>query len=132
MLLFDGGESCCARLQRVDGKVNEKHGVGEATQAKWLDVILPVEVPKDPIWVINVADCLSELSQGELPSTLHRVMPDGGDDPRSSLALFMGLDPRAELKLQDCTTTYEDWRKQRILRSQEILRASQIERETSS
>ena len=122
MLLFDGGERSCGRLQRVDKRTDREATVETGT--KWVDVALPATVPTDPIWVINVADCLSELSGGELPSTLHRVMPAGGEDPRSCLALFMGLNPTSQLKLKGGTVTYEEWRRDRIAKAQAVLRSS--------
>eukprot|EP00526_Cylindrotheca_closterium_P018846 CAMPEP_0113658808 /NCGR_PEP_ID=MMETSP0017_2-20120614/31980_1 /TAXON_ID=2856 /ORGANISM="Cylindrotheca closterium" /LENGTH=361 /DNA_ID=CAMNT_0000573233 /DNA_START=37 /DNA_END=1119 /DNA_ORIENTATION=+ /assembly_acc=CAM_ASM_000147 len=67
VLLFDGGNS--AVLQR-------KSSPSENDQ--WTDVTLPAMVPEDPIFVVNIADCLSELSNNFLPSTLHRVMPGSG------------------------------------------------------
>ena len=48
VLLFDAGG--CATLQRSDG-----HG-------GWIDVNLPQYVPNDPIFVINVGDCLSDIA----------------------------------------------------------------------
>jgi isopenicillin N synthase-like dioxygenase len=69
VLLFDSGD--CAALQR-------KVASGEAAETKWATVNLPptTMVPNDPIFVVNIADCLSELSQNYLPSTLHRVMSE--------------------------------------------------------
>ncbi|CAB9512848.1 expressed unknown protein [Seminavis robusta] len=109
MLLFDGPG--CAKLQRSDGS------------GGWVDVQLPSVVPEDPILVINIGDCLSELTHHVLPSTLHRVVADTKcKDPRHCLALFMGLDPAASLTIQGETIFYEDWRKRRIARSQQVLK----------
>ena len=105
-LLFDDGT--CAALQRSDG-----HG-------KWVDVTLPEMVPEDPVFVVNVADCLSELSGGALPSTLHRVVARQGTRPRNCCALFVGLNPEECLELEGERLTYEDWRKGRIARAQSI------------
>lgn len=121
MLQFDGGRSACAQLQRRDSSKSTPSPQDDA----WVDVVLPSSIPNDPIWVINIADCLSELSHGELPSTLHRVMPQAGQHPRNCLALFMGLDPSATLELKDRTVTYEEWRKDRIAQSQAVLRSKQ-------
>lgn len=48
VLLFDAGD--CATLQRSDGHEG------------WIDVNLPRYVPDDPIFVINVGDCLSDIA----------------------------------------------------------------------
>eukprot|EP00934_Nitzschia_sp_Nitz4_P006404 Nitzschia sp. Nitz4//scaffold169_size48518//26224//28335//NITZ4_007074-RA/size48518-snap-gene-0.53-mRNA-1//1//CDS//3329538394//6394//frame0 len=116
MLQFDGGNTTCATLQRqclassTDGQI------------KWIDVPLPAKIPDDPIWVINIADCFSELSHNEIPCTLHRVIPQSGPNKRTALALFMGLDPDAMLELPDSRVlSYEEWRKERIAKSQAVL-----------
>jgi isopenicillin N synthase-like dioxygenase len=112
MLLFDG--SGCAQLQRSDKR----------QQGTWVPVRLPCAVPKDPIFVVNIGDCMSELTSNILPSTLHRVVADPKcKDPRHCLALFMGLDPRASLFIDNDTMSYEAWRKRRIARAQEVLSA---------
>jgi len=114
VLLFDDGT--CAKLQR-------------RTSDGWVDVTLPRQVPDDPIFVINVADCLSELSGGRLPSTVHRVVASGtrrSDNrrptPRNCCALFVGLDPIKQLELPGGEKMpYEEWRKRRIARAQGFL-----------
>lgn len=111
MLLFDNGN--CADLQRSDGKDG------------WLDVHLPSRVPEDdPLFVVNVADCLSELCRGKLPSTFHRVVAKPGKFPRNCCALFVGLDPEAKLLMNGTQMSYEEWRKLRIARAQSVLKAS--------
>lgn len=111
MLLFDNGN--CAALQRSDGKDG------------WVDVRLPRHVPRDPVFVVNVADCLSEISQGKLPSTLHQVVArPAGKVPRNCCALFVGLEPEASLLSNGTQMSYEEWRKLRILRAQNVLRSS--------
>ena len=126
ILLFDNGK--CASLQRassastVDVKNND-----------WVDVHL-LEGPlwdDDPIFVVNVGDCLSELSGGLLRSTLHRVIPhpchDSSDDvARTCLALFVGLEPSAQLilPLTGETMSYEEWRRHRIARASAVLKNS--------
>jgi isopenicillin N synthase-like dioxygenase len=113
MLLFDGGTQTCAGLQRSDGK------------GGWVDVELPARVPQaDPIFVINVADCLSDLSGGRLPSTIHRVIANrkSSNIPRNCCALFVGLDPQSELTIGGEQMTYEEWRRRRIERSQKVLK----------
>jgi len=77
----------------------------------------------DPVFVVNVGDCLSELSGGSLRSTLHRVVPrpcynvskeEGEEESavRTCLALFVGLEPWASLALPSGeVVTYEQWRK---------------------
>jgi isopenicillin N synthase-like dioxygenase len=110
MLLFDSGD--CATLQR------------KSSDGTWTDVRLPRMVGDDPIFVVNIGDCLSDLSGGTLPSTLHQVMPHSGKNPRNCLALFMGLDPRQELIMPHTgdVLTYETWRKQRIARAQSVIK----------
>ena len=109
MLLFDSS-GCCAQLQRSDG-------VGG-----WVDVKLPSVVPDDPVFVVNIGDCMSELTNAMLPSTLHRVVADTKQkDARHCLALFVGLDPQAQLTIQDEAMSYEEWRKRRIARALDVL-----------
>jgi isopenicillin N synthase-like dioxygenase len=112
MLLFDGGSRTCAKLQRSDG------------QGGWVDVELPSEVPSDPIFVLNVADCLSDLSRQRLPSTLHRVVARPESTiRRNCCALFVGLDSAAQLMMEnDEIISYEEWRKRRIAKAQMALR----------
>ena len=113
MLLFDGGTRTCAQLQRSDGK------------GGWVDVALPSVVPVDPIFVINVADCLSDLCRQYLPSTLHRVVARPESTiPRNCCALFVGLDSAAPLTLESGEIiSYEEWRKRRIAKAQTVLRS---------
>ncbi len=115
MLLFDGGNDTCATLQRSDGK------------SGWIDIELPRTVPSDPIFVINVADCLSDLSGGRLPSTIHRVVAKKESMiPRNCCALFVGLEPYCELDIGGERITYEEWRRRRIERSQQVLKAGAL------
>lgn len=116
VLLYDGGD--CAVLQR---QVQTSEQSKPKNQFK--DVVLPNHVPDDPIFVVNIADCLSELTRKALPSTVHRVIPREGSIPRNCLALFVGLDPDQKLELGDGKTVcYEEWRKNRIAESQQVLR----------
>jgi isopenicillin N synthase-like dioxygenase len=126
ILLFEHTVHSCAKLQRRDGSQGGSGG-------SWCDVTLPASVPNDPIFVVNVADCFSELCRGQVASTLHRVVAcRSGTAPRSCLALFVGLDaetllhnmPDDEGTTTTSTITYEQWRKRRIEKSQAILRAS--------
>ena len=110
LLLFSKGD--CATLQRSDGS------------GGWVDVALPTSIPDDPVLVLNVADCLSDLSDGKLPSTLHRVATQSGTTPRNCCALFVGLDPNQILEVRGESMTYEEWRKRRIARAQRVLKAS--------
>lgn len=48
VLLYEAGG--CAVLQRSDGNDG------------WIDVTLPRYVPKDPVFVINIGDCLSDIA----------------------------------------------------------------------
>lgn len=110
VILFDGGGKTCASLERKDSR-------------GWVDVELPHSVPVDPIFVVNVADCLSDLSQGRIPSTLHRVVARRGSAiPRNCCALFVGLDPGAQLMIDRESISYEEWRKRRIARAQKFLK----------
>jgi len=114
MLLFDGGD--CATLQRKASK-------GEENESDWIDVNLPNDVANDPVFVVNIGDCLSDLSDNALPSTLHRVMPLSGKESRNCLALFVGLDPEVELCLPSGETiSYEEWRRRRIERATSVLK----------
>ena len=121
-LLFDKGD--CAVLQRADTTSSTSGGgCKQEAERKWIDVQLPSRVPDDPIFVVNVGDCFSELCGGILPSTLHRVMPREGSIVRNCLALFVGLDPSDEISLPTGETmTYEEWRKQRIARAAKVLK----------
>lgn len=111
-LLFDDGD--CAMLQRADRQ----------NDGSWVDVKLPRHVGDDPVFVVNIGDCFSELCKGMLPSTLHRVVPQSASVPRNCLALFVGLNPQESLMLPDGTAvTYEEWRKHRIARAQSVLKS---------
>ena len=124
-MLFDSGD--CAVLQReVTNNANQTTSNSADAEKKWANVNLPPIIPDDPIFVVNIADCLSELSENYLPSTLHRVMPDTGTSPRNCLALFVGLDPQESLTFNRGDTnhevmSYEQWRKRRIEKSQKVL-----------
>ena len=132
MLLFDHSGEKCASLQRWDSEAND-----------WVSVPLPpLLVGQDhppPVFVVNVADCLSELSGGRLPSTLHRVVASPSaakGETRNGCGLFVGLDPQQRLVFpstsltlqeehdREETMTFEEWRKRRIAKAQEALRQS--------
>jgi len=146
LLLFDQGDS--AKLQRIDREAENQ----------WIDVALPrIQNECDPVFVINIGDCLSELSHGMLPSTIHRVIPKiihgGGKKgkkkknmtdltttaitPRNCLALFVGLEPTQMLTLPSSSPTiegaeritYEEWRKRRIAQAAKVLREKSNEKE---
>lgn len=124
VLLYDSGK--CASLQRADASQ------ADPTE-EWLNINLP-DGPyynDEPVFVVNVGDCLSELTGGSLRSTLHRVMPqpckkDDSDAARSCLALFVGLEPSASLTLphSEENITYEEWRRGRIARATSVLKNS--------
>ena len=124
VLLFDGGD--CATLQRsqssdTDNDENDCENVN--SHHSWVDVKLPTTIPQDPIFVVNIGDCLSDMCDNALPSTLHRVMPcKGGTLDRNCLALFMGLNHDEVLNLPsgECMT-YEEWRRRRIACAQDVL-----------
>ena len=108
MLLYDGSNTC-ATLQRSDG------------QGGWIDIELPRNVPSDPVFVVNVADLLSDLSQKLLPSTIHRVVARSESSiPRNCCALFVGLDSKTQLTIDNVKTTYKEWRKQRIAKARDV------------
>ena len=132
VLLFDGGD--CATLQRCqsshtddddndddDNNDNECRNVNN--HHSWVDVKLPTTIPQDPIFVVNIGDCLSDMCDNALPSTLHRVMPcKGGTVDRNCLALFMGLNHDEILTLPNGDSMmYEEWRRRRIARAQDVL-----------
>ena len=148
-LLFDQGQDCARlqRLERRryrqrptpppaaptrsdletnENDPNNKHHLDddneeeEEQDSDWIDVPLPPIVEgKDPVFVVNIADCLSELSHGWLESALHRVVPvlvprnqnkkttatspagrqqqQGEQNTRNGCALFVGLDPNQKL-----------------------------------
>ena len=123
MLLFDSGK--CASLQRAASS-----SMPDPDNVDWIDVDLPI-VDDDPIFVLNVGDCLSELSGGSLRSTLHRVIPrpcltgSTQDVVRTCLALFVGLEPSASLSLPSGEVlSYEQWRKRRIAQAAAVLKSN--------
>jgi len=112
VLLYDGGD--CAMLQRQLHKSDNQ----------FENVVLPSQVEDDPIFVVNIANCLSALTSKRLPSTVHRVMPQEGTVPRNCLALFVGLNGEEKLTIDGEVISYETWRKKRIEESQSVLRSS--------
>ena len=134
LLHFDDGN--CAALERAV----EAHGSTDPmNNIEWSVVELPPPSRVyDPVFVVNVGDCLSELSGGYLRSTLHRVMPRPGpakdlaliddDDEeataaRTCLALFVGLEPTASLTLPSGEVlSYEEWRRRRIARATAVIK----------
>ncbi|KAL7526605.1 hypothetical protein ACHAXR_005987 [Thalassiosira sp. AJA248-18] len=122
ILHFDNGK--CASLQRAADATNTNPENNE-----WVEVNLPPILDEDPIFVVNVGDCLSELSGGSLRSTLHRVIPcpsisNSDDATRTCLALFVGLEPSALLSLPSGEVlSYEKWRQQRIARATAVLKS---------
>jgi len=123
VLHFDHGK--CAKLQRA---VREDTSSTNTENVDWVDVDLPI-LDNDPIFVVNVGDCLSDLSGGSLRSTLHRVMPcpisntSADDVARTCLALFVGLEPDTLLEFPSGEVlSYEDWRKNRIAKAQAVLK----------
>lgn len=125
MLLYDGGSHTCATLQRQSSsRRHEQHDDDD-----FVNVDLPTKIPnEDPIFCINVADCLSDLSGHRLPSTVHRVVANRSQasmkQPRNCCALFVGLDPKCPVLIpgENSAISYEEWRRQRVSKSQDILR----------
>jgi isopenicillin N synthase-like dioxygenase len=127
VLLFDDGH--CAALQRAAHASNM-----DPDNTDWLDVRVPCRLDNaaDPVFVVNVGDCLSELSGGSLRSTLHRVVPrprsqtsTDDDFVRTCLALFVGLTPSAALVLPAAggeVVSYETWRRRRVARAIAVLK----------
>lgn len=111
VLIYDNGD--CAALQR---ECKLKDG------SQFENVTLPFCVDDDPVFVINIGDCLSAVSNGALPSTVHRVVPGDGDVPRNCLALFTGFKTEQIITIDGEKMTYEAWRKRRIEKSQNVLR----------
>lgn len=124
VLHFDHGK--CAKLQRAG---REDTSSTNTDNVDWIDIDLSI-LDDDPIFVVNVGDCLSDLSGGSLRSTLHRVMPCPinntlvDDVARTCLALFVGLEPDTLLELPsgEEALSYEDWRKNRIAKAQSVLK----------
>jgi isopenicillin N synthase-like dioxygenase len=125
VLLYDGGD--CAVLQRQTSSASGEMTANDSkpsSKMTFQDVILPSQVPEDPIFVVNIGDCLASLSHSRLPSTIHRVVPRDGTIPRNCLALFVGFDPNQTLRLENGeVVSYETWRKNRIAASQTIRRS---------
>lgn len=136
VLLFDNGK--CASLQR-SMKDKEQGLIKMSNDQEWIDVHLPftncLQDDDDPVFVVNVGDCLSELTGGYLRSTLHRVIPrtcesskDDKDLVRTSLALFVGLEQSAQLILPSGDTlSYEEWRRRHIARALDVMKITNVE-----
>jgi len=119
ILLCDRGD--CAVLQRKSGSSGVSCNDGNE---KFEDVVLPSHILNEPVFVVNIADCLSALTSKRLPSTVHRVVPREGTIPRNCLALFVGLKAEQKLTIDGKEMTYEAWRKNRIVESQSVLKGS--------
>ena len=123
----------CAKLQRKKRGNRSKGGgggggEGEGEEEEWIDVSLP-PLQEDPMFVVNIGDCLSEMTNGELRSTLHRVVLTGGARERQCLAMFVGLNSQVVMRVHSSEAdgetrdmTYEEWRRRRVKRAQAILK----------
>lgn len=120
VLLYDGGD--CAALQRQSKQSSV--GSNDSDEARFQDVLLPSRIEDDPVFVVNIADCLSALTNKRLPSTVHRVVPREGAFPRNCLALFVGLKAEEKLVIDGHEMSYEVWRKNRVAESQKVLKSS--------
>jgi hypothetical protein len=83
------------------------------------NLVLPPTVPGDPIFNLNIADCLSDLSH-EYLLPFDSTSCDAGDRNFSSKlprALFVGLDPKESLTLRSGRISFEEWRKKIISES---------------
>eukprot|EP00536_Pseudo-nitzschia_multiseries_P000554 jgi/Psemu1/249675/estExt_Genewise1Plus.C_70045 len=116
VLLYDSGD--CAVLQRKSGSSDLSSNDGSD---QFEDVVLPSRVENEPVFVVNIADCLSALTGKRLPSTVHRVVPREGIVPRNCLALFVGLKGEQKLNIDGKELSYETWRKNRVAESQSVL-----------
>ena len=132
ILLEDGGD--CAVLERASYDKN---------QIEWVPLRLPEpdQLMQDPVFIVNIGDCLSDLSHGALKSTLHRVSMAHGSRPRHSLGMFVGFPPDVPLPLQRevnstehagefshaSLLTYREWRKARVARSMKALKESRAQ-----
>ena len=96
-------EPTCAMLQR-------------RSKDNWIDI--PINDQDDPVFVINIGDCLSDMTGGKLPSTLHRIIPcPNFRKPRHCLAMFVGLQSDNQIIVDNKEMTFDEWRKQRIARA---------------
>ncbi len=122
ILIYDGDS---AILQRQDS-----NGI-------WQDVIVNNDnndnqnysSKSGPKFVVNIGDCLSDMSGGLLKSTLHRVIRNpktSKSNTRSCLAFFLGFASDAIIKVgkskNRLALTFEEWRKQRIQKAMSILK----------
>eukprot|EP00946_MAST-07B_sp_MAST-7B-sp1_P004587 g4587.t1 len=128
ILLEDGGS--CAILERA-GRTARESASGEEKQSNdWVPMRLPPldQVALDPVFIVNIGDCLSDLSHGALRSTLHRVAAAPGDTPRHSLGMFVGFPPDVPLPIETEAScdgiTYRDWRKARVAKAMAVLHES--------
>lgn len=96
-------EPTCAMLQR-------------RSNDSWVDI--PIYDQDDPVFVINIGDCLSDMTGGKLPSTLHRIIPcPNYRKSRHCLAMFVGLQSNDQIIVDNKEMTFDEWRKQRIARA---------------
>ena len=126
ILAFDEGTTGSLQVWRASDKtwveLGYKDLVPESTSAA-------VEGTEDSAYfVVNVGDCLSDLTGGALKSTLHRVVPCVGSRARHlrhSLAYFVGLSSDTMvLTRAGKSVPFEHWRRERVKRSMQVLKAA--------
>ena len=109
ILIYDGN---CAILQRQD------------LDGTWKDVVLGNSHSSNECqlrFIVNIGDCISDMTGGALKSTLHRVVRNPNKCAKASrfcLAFFLGFASDAVVRVgkknNRLAMTFEEWRKQRI------------------
>ena len=62
-----------------------------------------IDIPCDPnVFVVNIGDLMAQWTNDRWVSTLHRVVPNKNNPPRSSLAFFHQPNWDADIKCIEC------------------------------